>query len=129
MSVSKTVRLGDLDHGYFFFAPDPGASHLVRYRAEFDDGREPIAEMFPDKFKQWPRLLYHRHFMLSEHLHASFVPPQPPPGLDPLALPDWRSSRGLYEARWEGFRRHLMRVHGADRVTLTRVEHRPPWAD
>ena len=27
-----------LDHGYAFFAPDPGPSHLVRYELEFDDG-------------------------------------------------------------------------------------------
>jgi len=30
-----------LDHGYFFFAPNPGPSHLVDYKVEFDDGRPP----------------------------------------------------------------------------------------
>src|SRR5688500_1322829 len=31
-----------LDHGYFFFAPNPGPSHLVDYKVEFDDGRQPV---------------------------------------------------------------------------------------
>ena len=31
------------------------------------DGRK-IEGSFPDKKAEWPRLLYHRYFMLSEHL-------------------------------------------------------------
>src|SRR5438132_13994609 len=31
-----------LDHGYFFFAPNPGPNHLVEYKVEFADGRPPI---------------------------------------------------------------------------------------
>src|SRR3954469_25773517 len=27
-----------LDHGYFFFAPEAGPSHLVDYKLEFTDG-------------------------------------------------------------------------------------------
>src|SRR5688500_6992514 len=37
-----------LDHGYFFFAPNPGPNHLVRYKVEFDDGHEPLVGTFPD---------------------------------------------------------------------------------
>src|SRR5438128_3704533 len=37
-----------LDHGYFFFAPNPGPSHLVDYKVEFDDGRPPVTGRFPN---------------------------------------------------------------------------------
>ncbi len=57
-----------LDHGYFFFAPNPGPSHLVRCRLEYEAGREAEESTFPDRQRHWPRLLYHRHFMLSESL-------------------------------------------------------------
>src|SRR3954452_9965872 len=30
-----------LNHGYAFFAPDPGPNHLVDYKIEFNDGRPP----------------------------------------------------------------------------------------
>ena len=54
-----------MNHGYHFFAPEPGPSHLIRYRLMFADGtsREGI---FPDPNEHSPRLLYHRHFMISE---------------------------------------------------------------
>ena len=119
-------QLAYLDHGYFFFAPNPGASHLVRYRVEFDDGREPVEDMFPDKTKQSPRLLYHRHFMLAEHLHARYAPPEAPADLPPGEEPAWRDARALYEARWSGFEQHLLAAHQADRIQMFRVEHRPP---
>jgi hypothetical protein len=74
--VRPYVEAAYLWHGYAFFAPNPGPSHLVRYRLTFDDGRPPIVAMFPDRQRHWPRLLYHRHFMLAEQLHADFVPPR-----------------------------------------------------
>lgn len=56
-----------LGHGYRFFAPNPGPSHLVHYKIY--DGAEPIAEgTFPDRKQNWPRVIYHRWFMLSETL-------------------------------------------------------------
>jgi hypothetical protein len=57
-----------LDHGYFFFAPNPGPSRLVDYRVQFADGRSEVKGRFPDLTTEKPRLLYHRHFMLSEAL-------------------------------------------------------------
>lgn len=139
------VSLMFLDHGYFFFAPNPGPSHLVQYRLEFDDGRPPVTGRFPDLARQRPRLLYHRHFMLAEALHNRFVPPQPPlePSPPPLtasaeerarfalqqesyraALAEWRHRRRQYEAMRDSIAAHLRSVSGADRVTLTRIEHR-----
>src|SRR6187455_2513655 len=37
-----------LDHGYAFFAPNPGPCHLVHYKVEFADGREPVEGIFPN---------------------------------------------------------------------------------
>ena len=54
-----------LGHGYRFFAPDPGPSHLLVYRGIRPDGTR-FEGHFPDRNKNWPRLLYHRWFMLSE---------------------------------------------------------------
>ncbi len=54
-----------LGHGYRFFGPDPGPSHLVVYRITSQDG-DVLEGQFPDREKHWPRLIYHRWFMLSE---------------------------------------------------------------
>lgn len=54
-----------LGHGYRFFAPDPGPSHRVLVRPA-DPAR--TEQHFPDRESLWPRLLYHRWFMLSETL-------------------------------------------------------------
>lgn len=64
--VHQSLYLG---HGYRFFAPDPGPSHIVMYEIGMP-GDETIVGQFPDAKKQWPRLLYHRWFMLSETLFA-----------------------------------------------------------
>ena len=61
-----------LDHGYRFFAPDPGPSHLVFFEITNSDG-EKTAGHFPDADQMWPRLLYHRWFMLSETLYEEHV--------------------------------------------------------
>ncbi len=54
-----------LDHGYAFFAPDPGPSHY--FVADVQATNNPKTQLkFPDLSQQWPRLLYHRHFMLAE---------------------------------------------------------------
>jgi hypothetical protein len=74
-----------LDHSYKFFAPNPGASHLVRYDLYFADGTSRVNrddQVFPNRLEHWPRLLYHRHFMLTEFMN---FPPiwefgAPPPG-------------------------------------------------
>lgn len=67
-----------LDHSYKFFAPNPGDSHLLRYDLYFADGAKQVNrddQILPDRFHHWPRLLYHRHFMLTEFVN-DFAPPQ-----------------------------------------------------
>lgn len=58
-----------LNHGYHFFAPEPGPSHLVRYELTFADDSTKTG-FFPDRDVHKPRLLYHRHFMLTEFINS-----------------------------------------------------------
>ncbi len=64
--VHQTLFLG---HGYRFFAPDPGPSHRLLVRSSIEEENN-LA--FPDRKENWPRLLYHRWFMLSESLWAEY---------------------------------------------------------
>ena len=63
--LSPYIKFMAIDNGYRFFAPDPGPSHLVRYELRYPDGSKKSGT-FPNRQEHWPRLLYHRHFMLSE---------------------------------------------------------------
>ena len=133
-----------LDHGYFFFAPNPGPSHLVHYKVEFADSSEPVEGVFPNLKDEKPRLLYHRHFMLAESLQNAFVPPEEPrsPPL-PTNLAEserrsleaaqkqilaqqtaaWKHRREQYEMLRKSFEDHLLAKYGGNQVTITRREH------
>ena len=67
--VSPFHRALFLGHGYRFFAPNPGPSHLVQYKITRADGTQ-LEGAFPDREKIKPRLLYHRWFMLSETVYS-----------------------------------------------------------
>jgi hypothetical protein len=123
--IRPYVELLYLDHGYFFFAPNPGPSHLLRAKLEFSDGRPSRELTFPDRQQQRPRLLYHRHFMLAEQLHGDFVPPQVLPEIasDPEQLARWQRARENYQRRRESFENHLRVTHGASHAVITRLEH------
>src|SRR4051812_9871294 len=64
-ALGPYVQAMYLDNGYRFFAPEPGPSHLIRYEILLPDGKR-VEGYFPDRKRHWPRLLYHRYFMLSE---------------------------------------------------------------
>lgn len=136
-----------LDHGYFFFAPNPGPTHLVDYRVEFADGREPVTGRFPNLAEHQPRLKYHRHFMISEALNNQYESPIPPPEPSPpalnaqltdrerriqvqrkedhqVALREWQHRRKQYEAMTKSIEDHLVKTHGGSKATIARVEHR-----
>ena len=68
-SVAPLHQAFFLDHGYRFFAPDPTASHLLTFKGTRKDGSE-FSGQIPDRNSHWPRLLYHRWFMVSETLFA-----------------------------------------------------------
>ncbi len=123
------VQFAYLDHGYFFFAPNPGATHLIRCRLAFDDGRPPQELWIPDLSAQSPpRLFYHRHFMIAEALNAGFAASEPSAEIreQPSQMESWRRRRALYERRCGAIQEHLKQRFGAADVTLARVEHRPP---
>src|SRR5262245_17182595 len=94
------LQLMFLNHGYKYFAPEPGPSTLLAYTLEFDDGRA-IQETIPNRSIH-PRLLYHRHFMLSEFLN--------------FAPDDWHRT----------YARHLCRSRGAKSVSMSRMTRMLP---
>ncbi len=100
-----------LDHGYRFFAPEPGPSHLVAYELELPDGTRQAGE-FPRLSEHRPRLFYHRHFMLSEMVNS---------------LADFRPAAADAYAR--SYARHLLERHQAARVRLTLRRHLFPTPD
>jgi hypothetical protein len=98
-----------LNHGYHFFAPEPAASTLISFEAERADGSK-VSGHFPSR-KTIPRLLYHRHFMLTEHLHGAELQEEP----DQL-LEEWVKS----------YADHIRFKYGAQRVKLTGHVHGLP---
>ncbi len=60
--VHQAMHLG---HGYRYFGHNPGQSHLLRFEVGMPD-RSIVSGQLPDRDEHWPRLLYHRWFMLSE---------------------------------------------------------------
>lgn len=93
-----------LNHGYHFFAPEPSASTLVAFVAEREDGTV-LHGRIPHR-DIGPRLLYHRHFMLTEHLGAA------EPGL-----------RGPW---CRSYANHIGREYQAAKVSLTMIRHNLP---
>ncbi len=149
-----------LDHGYFFFAPNPGPSHLVGARIvspppiavpSLSVGVDPtrvdmksiapdvmnpdamnldavnlddFADVFPDRRRQWPRLLYHRYFMLSEFYYNRFAPPELPEELrdDAPLMARWRKDRRFYESLRDSIASSLAHRHGVEKIELARIE-------
>ncbi len=121
------------NHGYRFFAPMPGPSHLIAYRLEMPDGsiRE---DVFPNAKTEWPRQWYHRHFMLAENLCGIWEVAQ-------NAILERQANRPQakmfvsevqkdLDARVRSLANHLLKESGAERVTLTlRRHYLPDWRD
>jgi len=96
------IQILDLDHGYHFFAPEPGDSTLLAYEAERPDGTV-VRGRIPNR-EIVPRLLYHRHFMLTEHMSDA--------------------SEELEHLWHESYAEHIAREHGAARVSLIQQTHK-----
>lgn len=119
------LRAAYLNHGYHFFAPEPGPSHLVRYELKMPDGSVKSGR-FPDLNEHQPRLLYHRHFMLTEFLNQ--LPPDPKSEEQWRSQPDWRLQQLSDGQRLlaRGYADHLLHKHGAESVKLYMVRHHFP---
>ncbi|WP_052031795.1 hypothetical protein, partial [Novipirellula maiorica] len=117
-----------IDRGYAFFAPDPGPSHLIQ-AAITDASGEVDERMIPSLDDQWPRLLYHRHFMLAEYLSEIYQPPTPSEEfaeLDPVGAQLWEQSRARYEYVRQSIVDHLQHKNNGRRVVIRRLEHALP---
>lgn len=142
-----------LDHAYKFFAPNPGESHLLRYDLYYADGRKDVGDAkhaFPDPRQHWPRLLYHRYFMLTEFLPdartfddwdrpatpprvagaGEQVSPLPAPG-EAVAPPNAVGEAEPADRRavqintyFENIAKRLLAKHGAERVDVWYRVHR-----
>lgn len=135
-----------LDRGYAFFAPDPGPSHLmavelssVKPAGETNDGEsapestDNVVIRVPSLNDQWPRLKYHRHFMLAEFLNDSYQPSLPRetaslvgPDLSAEELRVWRLGRDRYEAILNSMVNHVETRYPGKTVRIDRLEHRIP---
>ena len=107
------LEVAYLNHGYHFFAPEPGPSHLVRYELELPDGTRKEG-VFPNREQHKPRLLYHRHFMFSEFLNTLIVGEADPE---------------LVKAVTRSYANRLLAEHDADRATLYLRRHYIPTPD
>ncbi|MFO1008152.1 MAG: hypothetical protein U0929_19490 [Planctomycetaceae bacterium] len=99
-----------MNQGHHFFAPDPGASTLVSYMVERPDGTK-VEGQIPNRAIS-PRLLYHRHFMLTE------------------SLANIDSNSRAYSLLVRSLARELCAENGGEAITLTRVTHllpSPEW--
>lgn len=92
-----------LNHGYHYFAPDPGGSTLIQCEVPQQSGRDKRFR-FPD-VEISPRLLYHRYFMLAENV-----------GAFPAEM-----QTDIFDA----YARHFAREMDSDTITLKVVTHDP----
>lgn len=115
-----------LGHAYKFFAPDPGPSHLIEYDIEQADGQH-LKGRFPDRREQWPRLLYHRHFMLTEFVGNM----EPEITAENMNTVTWETAplSEPQRVRVAAYADHLLHAHDGRRVTLTLVQHAMPTMD
>lgn len=124
-----------LNHGYRFFAPDPGPSHIIRYEMTMADGSVKHGRM-PDPQEQWPRLLYHRHFMMTEMMYNNQAQINDNPPLD-LMTEEEKSrlaarnerARNLVRLMSDGIATQLLKKHQGERVHLFLQRHEIPFPE
>ncbi len=117
-----------LNHGYRFFAPNPGPSHLVRYEIELPGGGQ-IEGKFPDTEEHWPRLLYHRMFMISESVFTIEDPvtERPPPdAVNEEQMAEFEKQRATADALLKSIARRLLHEYDGHRVRLFLRRHEIP---
>ncbi len=127
-SLAPYAEFAYLNHGYFFFAPNPAPSHLLECNLKSANGEQSRLRL-PDRHAQWPRLLYHRHFMLAEFLHQLHVEPINEHDLantpkDVVIV--WQAERARFEMVRDSMIKHLKHRYGVDTAEIFRMEHRLP---
>lgn len=107
-----------LSHGYRFFAPNPGPGHSIRWTMLTARGNT-LKGVIPDAKTDWPRLLYHRRFMIPEKIAALVPSLLAPAEIRREATRDWQPFA-------EDIATHLLIKHSGQEVTLELVEHYLP---
>ena len=126
--IDRYSQMLYIDRGYAFFAPDPGPSHLIQAAVTDGNGTR-VEQMYPDRDQHWPRLLYHRHFMLSEFMEEIYQPPGPSDelrNLDREQAKYWGQARMRYEHVRKSVVDHLKYQNPDREVAIRRVEHLLP---
>ncbi len=127
-AAAPYVQAGNVSHGYAFFAPDPGPGHVIEYELRFSDGHKERGKI-PDTSQHWPRLRYHRHFMLSEQL-ASLWEDEPIRPENPRFETAWQQDHARWERQRKDFQKransyghHLLKISGANEVEMNLIRH------
>jgi hypothetical protein len=107
-----------LNHGYSFFAPEPGPSYVMEFEVERKNG-EKVTGRLPDLAEHWPRLLYHRYFMLATQN----------PGLMADAEASGKARPESTNTLAHAIAEHLNRIHGGRQTTLRLFVHRLLWPE
>jgi hypothetical protein len=102
-----------MNQGHSFFAPDVGPGHLIRYQLYGHNNQEIERGEFPSRKQHWPRLLYHRYFMLADQSELPF---------------EDKPTRDLWQRKYlDAFGRQLLNENPhAQAVRLQRYAHWPP---
>jgi len=113
-----------LDHGYFFFAPNPGPNHLVGWKPDAAKSGQLPDVLFPDRRQQWPRLRYHRYFMLSEFYNNSFAPTEllPEDRQNPEFYQRWTQDRRFYDALQRSITHRFLATNDSGSTQTTPLE-------
>lgn len=93
-----------LNHGYHYFAPNPGASSLLEFEAATGND-VPQLERIPNPDEYFPRLRYHRFFMLAENV--------------------WSFGGEAQKEFIEAYARHFAEKMDADSISVIAVSHDP----
>ncbi len=136
------IAAARLNQGYRFFAPNPEASHLMRFRIfdadgnpvvlnefavneEKTEGQLPPPELRVGLLEPKARLLYHRYFMLTEQLDRAI--PRPIPANAPVEAHAAHAQRErAFLAMTDSFSRELLRRFGGAKVKIQLMEHNIP---
>ena len=118
-----------MNHGYFFFAPNPGPGHLIQCTPStksVDSTSDSSSKNFylPDRKDHWPRLLYHRYFMLSEFYTSRYAPQQVTEELkkDLEFMQQWAFVKELYDQIRTSIVNSLKHLRGDESIELRRIE-------
>lgn len=114
-----------LNHGYSFFAPEPTASYVMEYEIEKEDG-ETVLGRLPDLDRHWPRLLYHRYFMLASQ---NFELTGRAMAGEQTSVLGAHAPRGATDTPAHAIAKHLHETEGGKRTVLRLLVHRLLWPE